>query len=288
MGKIIDGKALAQHISAGIRERVEILRQRGIIPKLAVILVGDDPASMVYVNLKSKRASELGIAVEQYMFAADLAEERLVDLIDSLNRDESVHGILVQLPLPEQIDSVRVLARVSPAKDVDGFHSQNAGALLTGREGFLACTPKGIVALVKSTGTSIEGKRCVVVGRSNIVGKPAAILMLRENATVTICHSYTHDLGRITKEADILICAVGHAALITADMVKPGAVVIDVGQSRVNDKWHGDVDYEAVLSIASYITPVPGGVGPMTIIMLMDNTVEAAERSIPAYGYHGA
>lgn len=288
MGTVIDGKALAQSISAGIKERAEALRVRGVIPKLSVILVGDDPASKVYVSLKSKRAAELGVAVETHAFGADFDEERLVELIDSLNRDRSVHGILVQLPLPEHMDSVRILARVSPSKDVDGFHSQNAGALLTGRNGFMACTPKGIVALVKSTGAPIEGKRCVVVGRSNIVGKPAAVLMLRENATVTLCHSYTKDLGSITREADILICAVGHANLVTADMVKPGAVVIDVGQSRVENTWRGDVDFESVLEKASFITPVPGGVGPMTIIMLMDNTVEAAERLVSAYDSHGA
>ena len=281
MGSIIDGKALAQSICAGIGARAQALRARGVAPRLAVILVGDDPASQVYVNLKGKRAAELGIAVDKHAFGAGLPETELVQLIDALNQDSGVHGILVQLPLPPHIDAARVLARVSPAKDVDGFHSQNAGALLTGRDGFLACTPKGIVALVKSAGTVIEGKRCVVVGRSNIVGKPAAVLMLRENATVTICHSKTQGLGEITREADILICAVGHAGLITADMVKPGAVVIDVGQSRVEGKWQGDVDFAPVLQRAAFITPVPGGVGPMTIAMLMENTVEAAERSLP-------
>lgn len=279
MGSIIDGKALAQSVCAGIGARAQALRARGVVPKLAVILIGDDPASQVYVNLKGKRAAELGIAVDRFAFGANMPEAELVALIETLNQNSDVHGILVQLPLPPHIDAARVLAKVSPAKDVDGFHSQNAGALLTGREGFLACTPKGIVALVKSTGTAIEGKRCVVVGRSNIVGKPAAVLMLRENATVTICHSKTQNLGEITRQADILICAVGHAGLITADMVKPGAVVIDVGQSRVEGKWHGDVDFAPVLQKAAFITPVPGGVGPMTIAMLMENTVEAAERS---------
>lgn len=288
MGNVIDGKSLAQSIGAEIKARVEALARQGVVPKLAVIQVEDDPSSHAYVNLKRKRAAELGIALEQYRFEADVTEEALYTKIDALNRDSSVHGILVQLPLPASLNACRVLARVSPEKDADGIHSCNAGALLTGRDGPLACTPKGIMALIKSTGVSIEGKRCVVVGRSNLVGKPTAILMLRELATVTLCHSCTEDLGCITREADILICAAGHAGLITGDMVKEGAMVIDVGQSWVQGAWRGDVDFASVLPKASYITPTPGGVGPMTIIMLMENIVEAAERSLCARCGYGA
>lgn len=282
MGCIIDGKAIAARECEAISKRVTALKQRGIIPKLAVILVGDNPASQVYVNLKGKKAAELGIAVDKYEFERDMPEAELIALIQSINEDEEVHGILVQMPLPEHMDSQRVLFAISPAKDVDGLHPYNAGALATGREGFLACTPKGVLELVRSTGIEIEGKRCVVVGRSNLVGKPAALLMLRQNATVTVCHSYTRELGEHTRQADILICATGVAGLIKADMVKEGAVVIDVGQSKIDGCWRGDVDFEAVMPKASHITPVPGGVGPMTITMLMDNTIEAAETAIKA------
>ena len=218
--------------------------------------------------------------MRQHILPIDYPQADLEELIECLNQEDQVHGILVQLPLPAHIDALRVLGRIAPQKDVDGFHPQNAGALLTGQTGFLACTPKGIVALIKSTGISIAGKHCVVVGRSNIVGKPSALLMLRENATVTMCHSQTEDLAGITRQADILIAAAGKAGLITAEMVKDGALVIDVGQNRVGDVWQGDVDFAAVLPKASFITPVPGGVGPMTIAMLMDNTVEAAERRL--------
>ena len=277
MGNILDGKALAQEACKGIKARVEALQNMGVVPTLAVILVGEDPASQLYVRSKGKKAAELGIDARQYTFDAGLSQDALLGKIDELNQDPGVHGILVQLPLPAHLDTGSVLERILPEKDVDGFHLYNAGALLTGRPGFLPCTPKGIVHLVKSTGVEIAGKRCVVVGRSNIVGKPVALLMLREDATVTICHSRSQDLGSITREADILISAVGRAKLITADMVKPGAVVIDVGQVRLEGKWQGDVDYAPVLEKAAYITPVPGGVGPMTIAMLMENTVEAAE-----------
>lgn len=276
--KIIDGRALSQDISQGIQERVTALRQRGIAPKLAVILVGNNPASEVYVQNKEKKAKQLGITVEIDHRDADITEDELIHMIGRLNRDASVHGILVQLPLPEGMDATRVLSYIDPAKDVDGLHTFNAGALLTGREGFIACTPKGVIELIKSAGVPIRGKNAVVVGRSNLVGKPTAIMMLRNDATVTLCHSKTENLGDITRGADILISAVGKPNLITADMIKDGAVVIDIGQSKVGGKWRGDVDFENACEVASYITPVPGGVGPMTITMLMDNTVEAAER----------
>lgn len=280
MGQIIDGRTISAEICGNIKKRVELLKQKGSVPCLAVILVGDNPASQVYVNLKDKKAQELGIAVKRHHFSAAFSERALIELVEKLNSDSEVHGILVQMPLPEHIDSQKVLAAISPQKDVDGLHEYNAGALLTGREGFIPCTPKGVAELVRRTGVETEGKRCVVVGRSNLVGKPAALMMLRTNATVTVCHSFTKNLGDITKEADILISAVGKANLITADMVKEGAVVIDVGQCRVDGVWRGDVDFEKAIHKAAFITPVPGGVGPMTITMLMDNTVEAAEKAL--------
>lgn len=274
----IDGRALAAKTYENIEERVFNLKSRGICPKLAVVLVGHNPASEIYVRSKGKKANSLGIDMELITFEDDVTQEKLVDTIWQLNMDSSVNGILVQLPLPEAIDSQVVLSEISPQKDVDGLHTYNAGALCTGRQGFIPCTPKGVIALIKSTGTEMAGKRAVVVGRSNLVGKPAALLLLQNNATVTICHSQTENLGVITREADILVAAVGKRNLITADMVKPGAVVIDVGQIKVDDVWCGDVDFEKVVEVAGYITPVPGGVGPMTIAMLMDNTIEAAER----------
>ncbi len=280
--QIIDGRLLAEKTCGRIQERVLALRQLGVMPKLAVILIGDNPASQVYVNNKEKKAKQLGIEVVLTHKDATLREDEIISLIEMYNADMSVHGILVQLPLPEGVDATKVLAHIDPVKDVDGLHTQNAGALITGREGFIPCTPKGVLALVKETGISICGKKTVVVGRSNLVGKPTAILMLQNDATVTICHSKTEALGEITKQADILICAVGKSNLITADMVKEGAVVIDVGQSKVNGKWHGDVDFDKVCEVAAHITPVPGGVGPMTITMLMDNTVEAAEKKLYA------
>ena len=223
----------------------------------------------------------------QYTYPSDLDEGTLLSKIRQLNQDESVHGILVQLPLPSHLNPGKVIACIDPKKDVDGFHVENAGALLTGQPGFIPCTPKGILSLVKSTGLPIGGKRCVVVGRSNIVGKPVALLMLREDATVTLCHSQTKELGSITREADILIAAAGKAGLITADMVKEGAVVIDVGQVRIQGKWQGDVDFGPVCQKAAFTTPVPGGVGPMTIAMLMDNTVESAQEVLKARLEHG-
>jgi len=280
MGQIIDGRTISAEICGSIKNRAELLRQKGIIPCLAVILVGDNPASQVYVNLKGKKAQELGIAVKRYEFDSAFSESALIELVEKLNSDSEVHGILVQLPLPDHIDSQKVISVISPKKDVDGLHEYNAGALLAGRDGFIPCTPKGVAELVRRTGVETEGKRCVVVGRSNLVGKPSALMMLRANATVTLCHSYTKNLGDITKEADILISAVGKANLITADMIKEGAVVIDVGQCRVDGSWRGDVDFENAIHKAAYITPVPGGVGPMTITMLMDNTVEAAEKAL--------
>jgi len=288
MGQILDGKALAQTLCEDIKKRADALKAQGVAPKLAVILVGEDPASQLYVRSKGKRAAELSILAEQYTYPATLSEAELLDRIRQLNQDDTVHGILVQLPLPGHLDPDQVIACIDPHKDVDGFHPQNAGALLSGQPGFVPCTPKGILALVKSTGLPIRGKRCVVVGRSNIVGKPAALLMLREDATVTICHSRTEGLGAITREADILIAAVGKAGLITADMIKEGAIVIDVGQVRIQGKWQGDVDFGPALEKAAYITPVPGGVGPMTIAMLMDNTVESAQRALQARSSYGS
>lgn len=276
--KIIDGRALADSTCDSIVKRIEALREKGVTPKLAVILIGNNPASEVYVNNKGKKAKQLGIEVCIEHRENSATQQEIIDIIESFNRDESVHGILVQLPLPDGVDATQVLSHIDPKKDVDGLHTYNAGALSAGREGFIPCTPKGVIELVKSTGMEIRGKRAVVVGRSNLVGKPTSILMLRNDATVTICHSKTENLGEITKQADILIVAVGKCNLITADMVKKDAVVIDVGQSKVDGKWRGDVDFENVAEVASYITPVPGGVGPMTITMLMDNTVEAAEK----------
>lgn len=280
MGKIIDGRAVSAEACLGIKARVQAIAEKGVTPKLAVVLVGDNPASRAYVGMKEKKAAELGIATAGYKLSAEISEDELIALVKELNGDASIHGILVQLPLPKHISEERVLMNISPAKDVDGLHPVNAGMLMTGRKGFVPCTPKGCVKLVESTGVDIAGKNCVVLGRSNIVGKPAAILMLAKNATVTMCHSRTENLGDITRGADILISAVGVPNLITADMIKPGAVVIDVAQCRVNDAWRGDVDFEGALEVAGHITPVPGGVGPMTIAMLMENTVEAAEKTL--------
>lgn len=280
MGQIIDGRAAAAKVCAEINKKVQSLSGRGVIPCLAVVLVGDDPASRAYVSMKEKRAAELGIRTLSHRLPEETSEQELIQLVHRLNEDKLVHGILIQLPLPEHINESSVLAHISPAKDVDGLHPESAGMLFTGRTGFVPCTPKGCVKLIESTGIDIQGKSCVVVGRSNIVGKPVAQLMLAQNATVTTCHSKTVSLGEYTHNADILISAVGKPGLITADMIKPGAVVIDVGQRKVNGAWHGDVEFESALEVASYITPVPGGVGPMTIAMLMENTVEAAEKTL--------
>ncbi len=280
MGNIIDGRAVAAEACIDIKDRAKALSESGITPCLAVVLVGDNPASKAYVGMKEKKAAELGIKTVGHKLPAETSEQELIALIKQMNADASIHGILVQLPLPKHMSEENVLMNISPAKDVDGLHPENAGMLLTGRDGFIPCTPKGCIKLVESTGMDISGKHCVVIGRSNIVGKPAALLMLAKNATVTVCHSRTNNLAEFTRNADILISAVGIPNLVTADMIKPGAVVIDVAQCRVDGAWRGDVDFEGALDVASYITPVPGGVGPMTIAMLMENTVEAAEKTL--------
>jgi len=246
------------------------------VPGLAVVIVGDDPASRLYVNMKKRACDELGIYSKEHALPASAAQDELLDLVRALNEDSAIHGILVQLPLPRHIDEQVIIRAIRPEKDVDGLHPQNLGALVAGQEGFVPCTPAGIIRLIKSTGTDIQGKDCVMVGRSNIVGKPTALLLLKESGTVTICHSKTVDLQDRCRRADILVAAVGKAALIKGDMIKPGAVVIDVGTNRVDGRLVGDVEFEAARELAGYITPVPGGVGPMTIAMLMENTVKAA------------
>lgn len=275
--RIIDGKAVAARICEELKAKVAALTAAGKQPGLAVIIVGNNPASRVYVNNKKKKCAELGIYSEEHALAESVTEAELLGLIDRLNRDPKIHGILVQLPLPEHLNEQLILDRISPAKDVDGFHPVNVGRMLIGLPGFLPCTPAGVMELIKETGINIAGKECVVVGRSNIVGKPQGILLLREHGTVTICHSRTKDLGEVCRRADILVVAVGKAELITGEMVKPGAVVIDVGMNRNEaGKLVGDVQFDSVAQVAGWITPVPGGVGPMTIAMLMRNTVESA------------
>jgi len=277
---IIDGKTISQQVRAEWKKRADALKARGITPGLAVIIVGEDPASKVYVANKVKACAELGLHSEHIVMSADTAEDTLLAKIAELNNDQKIHGILVQLPVPKQIDSNKVLEAISPDKDVDGFHQMNVGALVTGNSRFAPCTPYGVMVLLEKTGIEIEGKHAVVVGRSNIVGKPMALLLLQKNATVTICTSKTVDLAKHTRDADILVSAVGKANFITGDMVKPGAVVIDVGMNRnAEGKLCGDVDFASVKEVAGYITPVPGGVGPMTITMLVANTVRAAERT---------
>jgi methylenetetrahydrofolate dehydrogenase (NADP+)/methenyltetrahydrofolate cyclohydrolase len=279
MAKILDGKAAAEKIREEVKAGVAALKAKyGVTPGLTVIIVGDDPASKVYVDNKHKTCRELGIASQVVRLAADTAEEELVAHIDRLNADPAVHGILVQLPLPGHIDTDKVLDRIRPDKDVDGFHPVNVGNLALGREALVPCTPHGVMKLLAMEGIATEGKRAVVVGRSNIVGKPMASLLLAGNATVTVCHSRTRDLAAVCREADILVAAIGKAGFVTADMVKPGAVVIDVGINRVEGRLIGDVDFAAVKEIAGAITPVPGGVGPLTIAMLMDNTLKAAKK----------
>lgn len=276
---IIDGKAIAKMKREEIAKEVAKLNAKGITPGLAVILVGDDPASQIYVRNKHRACKETGIYSREITLAKDTSEEDLLALIDKLNADSAIDGILVQLPLPKQIDSDKVIERISPHKDVDGFHPVNAGALLTGQEGFVSCTPLGIMELIKSTGQEISGKDAVVIGRSNIVGKPVAHLLLRENATVTICHSRTRDLKSICQRADILVAAIGKAEMITGDYIKEGAIVIDVGINRLESgKVVGDVAFEEASKKATYITPVPGGVGPMTITMLLYNTLLSARK----------
>lgn len=280
MAERIDGKKISKEIKDELKKEVSALKEQGKSCALAVIQVGNDPASSVYVGNKKKACAYIGIESLAYELEENTDEAELLALIDKLNNDDHVHGILCQLPLPKQIDEDKVIAAISPKKDVDGFHAENVGSLVIGRQGFVSCTPAGIIQLLKRSKISIEGKHCVVVGRSNIVGKPMALLMLRENATVTICHSRTQNLKSICKEADILIVAVGKPQFITADYVKEGAVVVDVGIHRdENNKLCGDVKFDEVEPLASYITPVPGGVGPMTIAMLMNNCVEAMKQS---------
>jgi len=276
--QILDGKALSQKIKEDLRDKVTQLKENGINVGLAVIIVGNDSASRVYVNNKKKACEVCGIYSEEHALPEETTEEELLALIDCLNARKDINGILVQLPLPKGIDSEKVLLRILPEKDVDAFHPVNVGKIMIGNFDFLPCTPAGVMELIRLTGIEVSGKECVVVGRSNIVGKPQAMLLLHENGTVTICHSRTKDLKEVCRRADILVAAVGKAKFITADMVKDGAIVIDVGMNRdENGKLCGDVDYDAVSSVASAITPVPGGVGPMTIAMLMKNTVKAAE-----------
>ena len=270
---------MSAEIRASIKEKVLLLKEKGIVPGLAVILVGDNPASKVYVGQKEKGCLEAGFASFLHRLPGTTSQEELLALIDKLNADKTVHGILVQLPLPRQIDPDTVLAAIRPEKDVDGFHPVNIGRLVAGLPASEPCTPKGILRLLKSTGIPLSGKEAVVIGRSNIVGKPVALMLLAESATVTICHSKTADLAEHARRADILVAAIGKPRFVTADMVKEGAVVIDVGINRLEEGLVGDVDYEPVAEKASWITPVPGGVGPMTIAMLLENTLEQAEKA---------
>ncbi len=278
--QLIDGNALSKQIRAEVAQRAAALTARGVKPGLAVILVGDNPASQVYVRNKVKACEDGGLHSVLEKYDASMTETELLARIDALNRDPAIHGILVQLPLPRHIDDHRVIEAISPAKDVDGFHVSSAGALMVGEVGFKACTPYGCMKMLDSIGMKdLRGRHAVVIGRSNIVGKPMAMMLLAANATVTICHSGTADLGAMTRQADIVVAAVGKRNVLTADMVKPGAVVIDVGMNRNDEgKLCGDVDFAGVKEVAGWITPVPGGVGPMTITMLLVNTIEAAER----------
>ena len=290
--ELIDGRAIAKKVRADVAERAKVLAERGVRPGLAVVLVGDDPASAVYVSAKGKATEEAGMYSLTVRLDADTSQEELLARVDALNSDPRIHGILVQMPLPKQIDPDTVIRRIDPAKDVDGFHPVNVGKMLIGeRDGFIPCTPAGIQLLLRESGVKTPGKNCVVIGRSNIVGKPMAALMIQDNdnanCTVTVCHRHTADLKAQTRTADILIVAAGRPGIVTGDMVKPGAVVIDVGTNRVVDpkvkggtRLQGDVDFESVREVASKITPVPGGVGPMTIAMLMSNTLRAAEMTL--------
>ncbi|WP_298437824.1 bifunctional methylenetetrahydrofolate dehydrogenase/methenyltetrahydrofolate cyclohydrolase FolD [Ottowia sp.] len=278
--QLIDGNALAQQVRGEVAHRVQALKARGIEPHLVVILVGEDPASQVYVKHKVNDSSQTGLKATLERYPADMAEADLLARIRALNADAGVHGILVQLPLPRHMDADKVIETIAPAKDVDGFHVQSAGALMTGLPGFWPCTPHGCMKMLESIGYPLRGKHAVVVGRSNIVGKPMALMLLAQDATVTICHSRTADLKAQTLQADVIVAAVGKRNVVTADMVKPGAVVIDVGMNRDDaGKLCGDVDFAGVKEVAGWITPVPGGVGPMTRAMLLVNTIEAAERA---------
>jgi len=282
MAEIIDGKKVSEHIRAQIAQGVEKLKEEtGITPGLAAVLVGEDPASEIYVRNKRKACANAGMHSEEHKLPAETTEQELLLLVDKLNNDPNIHGILVQLPLPDHINESKVLRAVSPLKDVDGFHPYNVGLLVEGNPRFISCTPHGIIKMLEFYDIDIKGKQAVIVGRSNIVGKPVSMLLLHRHATVTICHSRTKPLDEVTRRADILVAAIGRANFITADMVKEGAVVIDVGINRNEEgKLTGDVDFEAVSQKASYITPVPGGVGPMTISMLLWNTLESAKNSV--------
>ncbi len=282
MATKIDGKAISAQIREEIKAECATFAQKtGVLPGLAVIIVGENPASQVYVRNKKKACEEVGFYSVVYELPEATAQGELNALVDSLNADEKIHGILVQLPLPKHLDETEVLLRIDPAKDVDAFHPYNVGKIMIGDYSFLPCTPAGVMALLARMGVEIGGKKCVVIGRSNIVGKPMAMLLLHANGTVTVCHSRTKDLAAETREADILVVAIGKADFVTADMVKPGAVVIDVGMNRRADgKLTGDVDFASVEPVASAITPVPGGVGPMTITMLLQNTLTAAKQAV--------
>jgi methylenetetrahydrofolate dehydrogenase (NADP+)/methenyltetrahydrofolate cyclohydrolase len=278
--QIIDGIALGATLRADVARRTLALKDRGITPGLAVVLVGDNPASQVYVRNKVKACSDAGLHSVLERYPATMTEAELLARIAALNTDATIHGILVQLPLPAHIDAHKVIEAISPTKDVDGFHVASAGALMVGQPGFWPCTPYGCMKMLESIGYKLRGKHAVVIGRSNIVGKPMALMLLQQNATVTICHSATANLKEMTLQADVIVAAVGKRNVLTADMVKPGAVVLDVGMNRNDEgKLCGDVDFEGVSRVASHITPVPGGVGPMTITMLLVNTLEAAERA---------
>ena len=277
--QLLDGKILSQQVEDELKVRVDAMLARGHRPGLCVILVGDDPASHLYVGNKEKACNRLGILSQTIRLPADATQEALEAEVLKANKDPQVHGVLVQLPLPAHLDGARALSLILPEKDADGIHDMNAGKLMRGEYGAVACTPKGALYMLKSANIQIAGKNAVVIGRSNIVGKPMAMLLLHENATVTICHSRTANLAEHTRNADILVVAIGQPHFVTADMVKDGAVVIDVGMNRVNGKFCGDVDFETIREKASFLTPVPGGVGKMTIAMLMSNTVEAAEKA---------
>ena len=279
MALIIDGKAIAQEVRAEVAQGVaQFKAEKGVMPGLHVILVGNDPASETYVRNKELACADVGMHGVAHRLPESTDQATLERLVDELNADGSVHGILVQLPLPKHLDALSVLAKISADKDVDGLHQISAGRLLTGYEGFVPCTPRGIMRLIESTGEKIAGKEAVVIGRSNLVGKPVSLLLLNENATVTMCHSKTRDLAEVTRRADILVAAIGRPEFVTGDMIKPGAIVIDVGTTRVGGKLKGDVNFEEAKEKAGYITPVPGGVGPMTIAMLLSNTLLAARR----------
>ncbi len=281
--QLIDGNALSRQLRADVATRVQALKARGVTPGLAVILVGDNPASQVYVRNKVKACEDTGMHSVLETWPATMGEADLLARVEAMNKDPSIHGILVQLPLPAHIDAQKVIEAISPAKDVDGFHVASAGALMTGLPGFWPCTPHGCMKMLEHIGYDLRGKHAVVIGRSNIVGKPMALMLLQANATVTVCHSGTKDLAGFTRQADVVVAAVGKRNVLTADMVKPGAVVIDVGMNRNEaGKLCGDVDFDGVKAVAGWITPVPGGVGPMTITMLMVNTLDSAERQASA------